>query len=65
MANANVSELTASVEFLTAQEERYRKIPEWPWEGRILREFLGALVIPVLLWVVQFYVEKYITSLAR
>ena len=62
---ANVSELTASVEFLTAQEERYRKIPEWPWEGRILREFLGALVIPVLLWVVQFYVEKYITSLAR
>lgn len=62
---AQVSDLTASVEFLTAQEERYRKIVEWPWEGRIFREFIGALGVPILLWLMQAYLQNYVNALAK
>jgi hypothetical protein len=43
---------------LISREEYIKNISEWPWETRVIREFSAAIIIPIFLWVVQFYLTS-------
>lgn len=62
---AAMGELQTTLNALAAREERYRKISEWPWDGRIFREFLATLVVPILIWAIQLYTRTLIETLTK
>ena len=43
---------------LAAEREFLTKIPTWPWRTSTLRGFLSALVLPVLLVLLQIFLER-------
>jgi hypothetical protein len=34
------------------------RVPTWPWPPSTLRGFVIALVIPILIWLVQFGLQR-------
>lgn len=37
------------------------KVPTWPWQPETLRAFLGAMLLPLALWLAQSLLERYLT----
>ena len=62
---SNINAITTSINTLNTRNETYKKISEFPWEGRVLREFLGALVVPIILWIAQFYLGQFFNELPK
>ena len=47
-----VGDLKTSLEVLTAEQQRIKKVSAWPWETATLRGFLSTLLVPVTIWLV-------------
>ncbi len=37
------------------------KAPTWPWETRTLRDFVSALTLPLLLWLIQGVLSRFVS----
>ncbi len=37
------------------------RVPTWPWQPETLRAFLGAVFLPLALWLAQSLLERYLT----
>lgn len=37
------------------------KVPTWPWQPETLRAFLGAIFLPLALWLAQNLLERFLT----
>lgn len=53
-----VSEIEAALNALVVEERILRKVPTWPWRSETLREFVSALLIPMILWAVQLMLAR-------
>jgi len=40
-------------------EERLGKINEFAWEDRTLKELIGSLLIPLIIWSIQLLFSRY------
>jgi hypothetical protein len=40
------------------EQQALAKVPTWPWAPGTLRGMLGAILLPVILWLAQFTLEK-------
>lgn len=61
----NLSDIEKSHTLITsllARKELYEKVSEWPWERRVLQEFVIAIIIPLILWLSQSYMGRYFDS---
>lgn len=47
-----IGDLKTSLEVLTAEQQRIKKVSAWPWETATLRGFLSTLLVPVTIWLV-------------
>jgi hypothetical protein len=60
---SKVGVIATSIDALHKRQEIYKNVSEWPWETRVFREFVGALLIPIILWIAQFYLTKFFDGL--
>ena len=51
----DLSKALASLEIERASLER---VPTWPWERGTLRSLVAALLLPLILWLAQAFLEK-------
>lgn len=57
---SKVIELKEYLNILIARKEYIQKISEYPWESRILSEFLAAFLFPFILWMSQFFLTRWV-----
>lgn len=51
----DLNKALASLEIERAALER---VPTWPWERGTLRTLVAALVLPLILWLAQTFLER-------
>ncbi len=44
---------------LAVSDSEYARIPTWPWEPGALRGLVAALLLPVVIWLIQFFLGRW------
>jgi hypothetical protein len=55
----NLSKAFASLEM---ERNLLEKVPTWPWEPQTVRGLIGALLLPVAVWLIQLVLQRVIGS---
>ena len=53
-----MDDLNKAMASLEIEHTTLVRIPTWPWEPATLRGFILALVIPILIWLIQYILQK-------
>jgi hypothetical protein len=53
-----VTQLKYAMLGLTAEHEILKDIPTWPWRTGTLAGFLSITILPIILYIVQFFISK-------
>lgn len=56
---ADLDQFETGLASLSAERKILDDIPTWPWRGATLTGFLSALIVPVLLMLIQFAIERW------
>jgi hypothetical protein len=57
-----VEELTKVISVLESERETLESISTWPWQPETLRALVTALLLPLLLWVIQYFFQLFVGS---
>ena len=57
---AGIKDLTDAAAGIQAAGDRIAKLPTWPWPPQVLRGFISALVLPVVIFLITRYVGSQI-----
>ena len=57
-----VHELNDGLKGLTIERELLAKIPTWPWRSGLFTGFLSVIVFPIILFLVQFVLGRWLGS---
>lgn len=55
---AAIERLNGTISSLEIQQRKIKAIPTWPWRTETLRSVLTAIVLPLVVWILQFLVEQ-------
>jgi hypothetical protein len=55
---AKVSELNLTMGTLESEINIIRKIPTWPWQPETVRWLITALLFPLGLWILQYFLQR-------
>jgi hypothetical protein len=55
-----MDDLNKAMSSLEIEHAALTRVPTWPWEPATLRGFMVALVIPILIWLVQYGLERWL-----
>jgi hypothetical protein len=58
----NSSQFSDAMASLKAEREVLDAIPTWPWRTGTLTGFLSAIVLPIIIFLIQFAVEKWLSG---
>jgi hypothetical protein len=56
-----MSDLNMALVSLEIEEAALRKISTWPWQPETVRYLMTALLLPLVLWVVQFLLQRVLS----
>jgi hypothetical protein len=51
-------QLNKTLASLELEQAALRRIPTWPWEPGTLRGVLAALVLPIVIWLIQYVLQR-------
>ncbi|MCW5876874.1 MAG: hypothetical protein KIS85_08325 [Anaerolineales bacterium] len=57
----DVRMLNTGISSLYKMREQLKDIPTWPWAPGALRNFLSAVLLPMVLWGMQVVLERFLT----
>lgn len=52
-----MDDLNKTLGSLEIEQAALRRIPTWPWEPGALRSVIAALILPIVIWLIQFILE--------
>ncbi|HLC05459.1 MAG TPA: hypothetical protein VJK02_20675 [Anaerolineales bacterium] len=61
-ALAEVAQLNSAIVGLTAERDILTKIPTWPWRAGMFTGFLSIIVLPIMLFILQFVLARWFGS---
>jgi hypothetical protein len=47
-----------AIRSLVVEKDEIQKVPTWPWPPGMLRGWIASLFLPVVVWVLQWLVER-------
>ena len=53
-------DLHSAIKSLLVEKGEIHKIPTWPWTPGILRGWISALFLPLAVWLLQWFVERFL-----
>lgn len=56
-----VSQLNDAISGLGMEREILSKIPTWPWRSGVFNGFLSAIVLPIVLWLLQYFIGDWMS----
>jgi hypothetical protein len=57
---SRVDQLNKALASLELEWNVLRRIPTWPWEPGAVRGLTAALLLPVVVWLVQFFLGRWL-----
>lgn len=57
---SDANELSDALAAIRAERDALLRIPAWPWEAGTIRSVIVALALPVVIWLLQFALERLI-----
>jgi hypothetical protein len=58
--HAKIANLNSSLSTLSNVRQRISKISTWPWQPETIRWLFTALVLPLLMWIAQYFLSKWL-----
>jgi len=55
-----VGQINDLISGLNAEREILNKIPTWPWRPGVFTGFISAIVLPIMLFLLQFYIGNWL-----
>ncbi len=55
-----MDDLNKTLESLEIEQAALRRIPTWPWEPGALRGVVAALVLPIVIWLIQYGLQRFL-----
>ena len=59
-SDVSVNELAENLAALESIRTRIKKIATWPWNFATLRQFAGAVTIPLIIWLLQYFLSEFL-----
>jgi hypothetical protein len=59
---AEVAQLNSAIVGLNAERDILTKIPTWPWRAGMFTGFLSIVVLPIVLFILQFVLARWFGS---
>ena len=59
---SGMDQLNDAIAVLNAERDILTKIPTWPWHAGTLPKFLSAVALPIVLFLIQFVIEKWLSG---
>jgi hypothetical protein len=59
---ADLSKTNQTLSSLEQARGQIEGISTWPWKGETLRQLITAIILPLLIWLIQFLMAKYVLS---
>jgi hypothetical protein len=59
---AGIDEVHKAITALEFENARLLKIPTWPWQPGTFRGLLAAVLLPLVLWIVQFGLQRLLVK---
>ena len=56
----DVMNLSMAISSLEQEIKRIEKMPTWPWEPETFRWLITAMVLPLLVWVAQYFLSQWL-----
>ena len=60
--NLEVDDLINVISLLETERDTLKGVSTWPWQPETLRFLVTALVLPLLLWIIQFVLQRILGS---
>lgn len=57
---SEMPEMEKTILNLQHQKAYIEKIPTWPWQPTTMRGFISAMLLPIVIWVVQQVLERFL-----
>ncbi|HEY0069475.1 MAG TPA: hypothetical protein VGE04_05850, partial [Chloroflexia bacterium] len=57
---SGMEQLKNSMESLTLAQGVLDKVPTWPWQGETIRAVVTALLLPIVLWLIQRGLDRFL-----
>lgn len=57
----NVANLTTAIGSLEQEIKTLEKIPTWPWEPETFRWLITAMVLPLMVWIAQYFLSRWLS----
>jgi hypothetical protein len=57
---AGVKDVTDALNGINVTRELVAKLPTWPWPPQLLRGFITALLLPILVYLITRYVGQVV-----
>lgn len=54
------SDLYSAIQSVLAEKGEISKIPTWPWSPGTLRGWVAALFLPLIVWMLQWFIERFL-----
>jgi hypothetical protein len=55
---SRMDDLNKTLSSLEIEQAVVRRIPTWPWEPGTLRSVVAALALPIIIWLIQYVLQK-------
>jgi hypothetical protein len=57
-----IEKLEKALSSLGKAENEIKKISTWPWQTDTLRQMIGALLLPITIWIIQYFLSKLLAT---
>jgi hypothetical protein len=57
---SNVEEFETALAALGSAHQEIRSISTWPWDNETIRRLSGAILLPISIWLIQFFLSKWL-----
>ena len=57
---ADTSNIITTMNALSSERDTINKISTWPWQPETIRWLFTAMVLPLLMWVAQYFLGKWL-----
>lgn len=55
---AGMDDLHKALASLDLERAHLRRVPTWPWQPETLRGLVAALVLPIMIWLIQYVLQR-------
>ena len=55
---SGADDLNKTLSSLEIERAALQRIPTWPWEPGTIRGLAAALLLPIVIWLIQFVLER-------